>query len=192
MLRSLTVKRVVLVGLVVGLALVVGGVLANLAIGSASPDPSESYFFVPGNHGVLHGATKDAYLKYWGQGNVAIYSTSGGEKEIVFPISLPAVLNDQRGRVEEISFAFRVTGDLTGVSRVWVYRTRTNGSFRTILDESRPGGWTSLDWLELTFPITRDNILSRDDGQLAVRVTSFIPAGSRVDFTGVRVRVVYE
>ncbi len=152
---------------------------------------ADSYIFVPGAAGVLHGATTGATLKYWGQGEVEVESTSDvGAKEIIFPVTLPASLYGQSVRVEQIAFSFKNTGDLANIGQVQVYRTRTDGTYRTIVNNTNGGaGWTGLTYSELTFDISSDNVLTSSDGYLTVRVTCNIPAGNEVRFTGVRVRL---
>lgn len=186
-------------GVIVAIGLLAFAILFVFA--ASGSDGEKTYIFVPGNQGVLHGATSNATLKHWGGGDVTIYSTKDGYKEIVFPVTLPAVLDGERMRVEEIAFSYIATGDHTRLSRVQLYRTKTNGKYRTIVDVDwkrsrriykKPSAVKEVSWLERTFPVTRDNLLSYDDGQLAVRVKCFIPAGSKVQFTGVRVQLGHD
>ncbi len=188
MFSDRTRKRAKSLGWAVGLGLVVLWV-ATATVGGAPPGPRDSYFFVPGNHGVLHGATEEAFLRHWGQGDVSIYATKDGEKEIVFPLALLGIFVADPVELVEVAFSFKTWGELTRITRVRVYRTKLDGSYRTILDERPAEGWTDPEWRVLTFPITSDDLIAVDDGQVAVRVTCFIPEGQRVEFTGVRLRV---
>lgn len=176
----------------VGWALGLWGIvvwMGMVTIGAAPPGPRDSCFFISGIHGVLHGATEEAFLRYWGQGDVSIHSTKDGEKEIVFPLDLLGIFVGDQVELVEVAFSFKAWGELTRITRVRVYRTKLDGSFRTILDERPDGGWASSEWRVLTFPIAGDDLITFDDGQVALRITCFIPAGQRVEFTGVRLRV---
>lgn len=155
---------------------------------------ADSYVFVPGTQGVLHGGSSGAVLKFWEGGEVELEATADvGDKEIVFPVTLPSVLYGQPSRVEEVSLAFKVTGDLTAIQRVRVYRMASDGTYRTILNDNNGGaGWTSLGWYTLTFPLSSDNVMAANDGFLTVRVTCGVYAGSEVRFTGVRVRLGHD
>ncbi len=137
-------------------------------IGAAPPYSRDSHFFVPGNYGVLHGATEEAYLKHWGQGDVSIHSMKDGEKEIVFPLALLGIVAADPVELVEVAFSFKAWGDLTRITRVRVYRTNLDGSYRTILDERPAEGWTGPEWRVLTFPITGDDLVTADDGLAAV------------------------
>jgi hypothetical protein len=152
---------------------------------------ADSYVFVPGGQAVIHGATSGATLKYWGGGDVQLSADTPGSKEIVFPVTMPAILYGQPVRVEEIAFTFRHT-EFAEISRVWVYRMRMDGSYRTILDDST--GWSSVSpfWTTLTFPLSADNVLSAEDGQLAVRVTCNLEPANNVQFVGVRIRLGHD
>ncbi|MBN2006995.1 MAG: hypothetical protein JXA21_26835 [Anaerolineae bacterium] len=167
------------------------GVALGVSGSGVIQSSADSYVFVPGTASVLFASSSGATLKYWGAGDVALEATADtGGKEIVFPVTLPAVLYGQPVRLEDVSFTFRVTGDLTAVQRVRVYRMATDGSHRTILDDTNGGGgWTSLTWQQVTLPISGDNVFAADDGSLTVRITCGVYAGNEVDFVGVRVRL---
>ncbi|NPV08253.1 MAG: hypothetical protein HPY83_09880 [Anaerolineae bacterium] len=152
---------------------------------------AKSYVFVPGNLAVLHAASVNATLQYWGQGDVSLVSSGAGDKQIVFPVTLPAILYAQPVRVEEVSFTFKPTGAGSTPTRVEVYRAKMDGTYRVIASVEgayicEPAG----SWCPpVTLDITSDNVLAADDGQLAVRIYCNIPSGGRIEFTGVRVRL---
>lgn len=166
------------------------GVAVRAAGSGVIRSDADSYVFIPGNMAVLHAASDNARLMHWGQGDVSLVSTGPGDKEIVFPLALPAVLYGQPARLEEVSFGFKPTG--ASIIRVELYRAGMDGSYRVIASEegalvceATPTGWCP----PFTLAPSGDNVLSHSDGQVALRIYCSIPADSRIEFNGVRVRI---
>lgn len=151
----------------------------------------QTVIFIPGVMGVLHGATTGANLQYWGQGDVTINADTTGNKEIVFPITAPALLYGQQVTVFRIHYSFLGASGTPDLNRIMIYRTTDDGEARDIYNDATVVPLSST-WTTAYFSLTTDNKLTFSDGQMAARIRFAMEAGERVEIAALRIQMSHD
>lgn len=158
---------------------------AILASGSIK-STAKSYIHVPGGHAVVHATTTGVNLRYWGRGTVTVDPTTGGDKTILFPVTLPSELYGQAVRVEEVTIWY-TSAEFALIKRTCVYRQKADGGFYTLVCDETDHG--SMDFTSYSVTPTADNVLSPEEGFLTVALTCGVELANTVTLGGVRVQL---
>lgn len=158
---------------------------------------ANSLVFVPAIQAVFHHTTDQGLFirENHGQGYLKISGGTGGDAQLVFPVTLASVLYGRPASVEQVSLSFNSPNRNAKITRIQVYRSSMFGVYEPLMiDDDNDGvGWTTEnDWYVIDFVPTTNNHFATGIGYLTVRVFCNIPPGENIFFSGVRVRLGHE
>jgi hypothetical protein len=150
---------------------------------------ADSYLFVPGTEATLNGISiGGAELKYGGIGQVVVFPSTIGLKNIQFGIVLPSVLYGQPVKVEEVTIFYSTTSGGSYIDNTMVVRQKTNGAYYTLVDDPTDRGSTTYTSYSVT--PTADNTLSAEEGFISIYLTlNFSDVSHSITFGGVRIQL---
>jgi hypothetical protein len=146
--------------------------------------------WIPGSEAVVRVGTGGLDLLYHGDGIVRLNADTDGAKQIVIPLSVPAVLYGQPVRVEQIGYTYKCKGASDSyIDVLRIYRHDGVGNSRAVLEIFTDRDCTDANWYSPSYSFPTDNVLSADDGILTLEITADMKAaaGSEIWIGGVRV-----
>ncbi len=166
------------------------GVALRVAGTGVIQSTASTSIWIPGSAAVVRIGTSGLDILYHGDGIARLDATTDGTKQIVIPLSVPAVLYGQQVQVKGVTFRYKCAGASDSyIDQVKVYRHDGLGNSRTIFDATTDLLCGDATWHSMYYAPSTDNVLSSDDGILTFEVTASMnaAAGSEIWIAGVGV-----